>query len=372
MKLSALSLALNAANVPAQYFLIFPEGDAVKAKDGRPFDAPAWVMKKDNGTALANALNTSKKDLVIDYEHQTILAKQNGKPAPAAGWLKAGGFEYIEGVGLCSNNFEFTAQAKSYIDNGEYRFKSPVILYDDKTGVVNGLHSVAITNDPALSILDEIKPALLTNTIAIEPNNVNQPQQDTAMNPLLALILANLGLPENTTEAQAIDALNQTFATIKTKACEKGLNIEDGKVLATLTAELDKVADPTTTAPTNTQPDPAKYVPIEVVTALNEQIAKLQGNQKDPAEEVVQEALSNGQLLPAQQSWAMLFAQQDLNGFKDFLSKQPKLAALTQSQTAGKPVPTTNNQTQAALSADVQLVATQMGLDAKDLAKNMA
>lgn len=371
MKLSALSLALNSANVPDQYFLIFPEGDAVKAKDGRPFEVPAWIMKKDNGTALANALNLSSKDLVIDYEHQTILAKQNGKPAPAAGWLKAGGFEYVEGVGLCSNNFEFTAQAKSYIDNGEYRFKSPVILYDDKTGMVNGLHSVAITNDPALSILDELKPALLTNTIAIE-SNANQPQQDTTMNPLLALILANLGLPETTTEAQAIDALNQSFATIKTKAGAKGLNIEDGKVLATLTAELDKVADPTTTAPADTQPDPAKYVPIEVVTALNEQIAQLQGNQKDPAEEVVQEALSNGQLLPAQQSWAMLFAQKDLQGFKDFLSKQPKLAALTQSQTAGKPVPTTNNQTQAALSADVQLVATQMGLDAKDLANNMA
>ena len=363
MKLSALSLAIHPANVPEKYFLIFPEGQ-IKAKDGRPFDAPAWIMKKDNGMALANALNVSSKDVVIDYEHQTILSKQNGQAAPAAGWLKAGGFEYVDGIGLCSNNYEFTAKAKDYINNGEYRFKSPVILYDEKTGVVNGLHSVAITNDPALSILDELKPALLTATISI-----NQPQE-TPMNPLLALILANLGLPETTTEADAIAALNQNFADIKGKATAKGLMLDDGKLLASLSTEIAKVGEPIPATLEQKEPDPAKYVPIEVVTALNEEIAKLQGNQKDPAEALVAEALSNGQLLPAQESWAMLYAQKDLQGFKDYLSRQPKIAALTQSQTAGKPVPTPN-QTQVALTADLQLVAQQMGIDAKDLASKL-
>ena len=81
MKLSALSLSLSQTGVPANHFLIFPEGDAIKAKDGRPFDAPAWIMKKDNGMALAASLNQSAKDLVIDYEHQTILSKENGQPA---------------------------------------------------------------------------------------------------------------------------------------------------------------------------------------------------------------------------------------------------------------------------------------------------
>ena len=362
MKLSALSLAIHPANVPEKYFLIFPEGQ-IKAKDGRPFEVPAWVMQKDNGVALANALNVSSKDVVIDYEHQTILSKQNGQAAPAAGWLKAGGFEYVDGIGLCSNNYEFTAKAKDYINNGEYRFKSPVILYDEKTGVVNGLHSVAITNDPALSILDELKPALLTSTISI-----NQPQE-TPMNPLLALILASLGLPETTTEADAIAALNQNFADIKSKATAKGLTLDDGKILASLTTEIDKVDEKFATAQAQ-EPDPSKYVPIEVVTALNEKIAELQGNQKDPAEDAVTEALTNGQLLPAQKDWAMLFAQQNLDGFKDFLSKQPKIAALTQSQTAGKPVPPANTQ-QAALTNDVKLVAEQMGLDAADLVKSI-
>ena len=113
-----------------------------------------------------------------------------------------------------------------------------------------------------------------------------------------------------------------------------------------------------------------RSVPIEVVTALNEKIAELQGNQKDPAEELVAEALSNGQLLPAQESWAMLYAQKDLQGFKDYLSRQSKIAALTQSQTAGKPVPPANTQ-QAALTNDVKLVAEQMGLDAADLVKSI-
>ena len=364
MKLSALSLSLSQTGVPANHFLIFPEGDAIKAKDGRPFDAPAWIMKKDNGMALAASLNQSAKDLVIDYEHQTILSKENGQPAPAAGWLKAGSFLYVDGVGLCSNNYEFTAKAKDYIDNGEYRFKSPVVLYN-KAGVVLGLHSVAITNDPALSILDELKPALLTATITIPETQ----QQENSMNPLLALILASLGLPETTTEADAIAALNQQFVTIKDKATAKGMILDDGKILASLTTEIDKVDEKFATAQAQ-EPDPSKYVPIEVVTALNEEIAKLQGNQKDPAEELVAEALSNGQLLPAQESWAMLYAQKDLQGFKDYLSRQPKIAALTQSQTAGKPVSTAP--TTVALTADVKLVAAQLGVDAKDLASSMA
>ena len=366
MKLSALSLSLSQTGVPANHFLIFPEGDAIKAKDGRPFDAPAWIMKKDNGMALAASLNQSAKDLVIDYEHQTILSKENGQPAPAAGWLKAGSFLYVDGVGLCSNNYEFTAKAKDYIDNGEYRFKSPVVLYN-KAGVVLGLHSVAITNDPALSILDELKPALLTAAITIAQTKPQQ--QENSMNPLLALILASLGLPETTTEADAIAALNQQFVTIKDKATAKGLMLDDGKLLASLSAEIDKVDEKFATAQAQ-EPDPSKYVPIEVVTALNEEIAKLQGNQKDPAEELVAEALSNGQLLPAQESWAMLYAQKDLQGFKDYLSRQPKIAALTQSQTAGKPVSTAT--TTVALTADVKLVAAQLGVDAKDLASSMA
>ena len=367
MKLSALSLSLSQTGVPANHFLIFPEGDAVKAKDGRPFDAPAWIMKKDNGMALAASLNQSAKDLVIDYEHQTILSKENGQPAPAAGWLKAGSFLYVDGVGLCSNNYEFTAKAKDYIDNGEYRFKSPVVLYN-KAGVVLGLHSVAITNDPALSILDELKPALLTAAITI-PQTKPQ-QQENSMNPLLALILASLGLAETTTEEQAIAALNQNFADIKSKATAKGLMLDDGKLLASLSAEIAKVGEPIPATLEQKEPDPAKYVPIEVVTALNEKIAELQGNQKDPAEELVAEALSNGQLLPAQESWAMLYAQKDLQGFKDYLSRQPKIAALTQSQTAGKPVSTAP--TTVALTADVKLVAAQLGVDAKDLASSMA
>ena len=364
MKLSALSLSLSQTGVPANHFLIFPEGDAIKAKDGRPFDAPAWIMKKDNGMALAASLNQSAKDLVIDYEHQTILSKQNGQAAPAAGWLKAGSFVYVDGVGLCSNNYQYTAKAKDYIDNGEYRYKSPVVLYN-KQGVVLGLHSVAITNDPALSILDELKPALLTATITIPETQ----QQENSMNPLLALILASLGLPETTTEADAIAALNQQFVTIKDKATAKGMILDDGKILASLTTEIDKVDEKFATAQAQ-EPDPSKYVPIEVVTALNEEIAKLQGNQKDPAEELVVEALSNGQLLPAQQSWAMLYAQKDLQGFKDYLSRQPKIAALTQSQTAGKPV--TPATTTVALTADVKLVAAQLGVDAKDLVSSMA
>jgi phage I-like protein len=52
----------------------------------------------------------------VDYEHATLKAQESGDPAPASGWLKPTGFQYIDGVGLCSTLFEWTDKAKGYIE----------------------------------------------------------------------------------------------------------------------------------------------------------------------------------------------------------------------------------------------------------------
>ena len=118
---------------------------------------------------------------------------------------------------------------------------------------------------------------------------------------------------------------------------------------------------------TNTSaPDPAKYVPIEVVTALNAQITTLQGNQVDPNAALLTAALSDGRLLPAQEAWAKDYAKQDPEGFKTYLDNAPVIAALNAKQTAGKPEPVSGDKI-TALSSEQKEVATAMGLSEADM-----
>ncbi|MBE3022932.1 phage protease [Campylobacter sp. 7477a] len=95
-----------------------------------------------------------KIDLVIDYEHQTLM----GREAPAAGWVKSMSIKEGKLYGMVS----WTARAKEYIKNGEYRYLSPVFNFgarDNKSGAWIGceIESVALTNTPFLDELDEVR-----------------------------------------------------------------------------------------------------------------------------------------------------------------------------------------------------------------------
>ena len=152
--IAACSMSLSAQS---ENFVIIPEGE-FSGIDGRPFDAPAWILTPERGHEIVAVLNQQHIDMVIDYEHATLKAIETGEPAPAAGWLKPNGFVYVEGVGICSTQFEWTDKAKNFIASGEYKYISPVLFYN-KTGAVIGLHSVALTNKPNLDQLPEAKLA---------------------------------------------------------------------------------------------------------------------------------------------------------------------------------------------------------------------
>lgn len=88
--------------------------------------------------------------LVIDYEHQTLNTEQNGVPAPAAGWI--GDLEVREN-GVWGTQVEWTAEGQRRLEAKEYRYLSPVLVFDDHdphTGEAIGvtLHSAALTNTP--------------------------------------------------------------------------------------------------------------------------------------------------------------------------------------------------------------------------------
>src|SRR5579871_1568223 len=125
-----------------------------RATDGRPKDAPHWYIDGPLAEAVIAQVAGLTNSLVIDYEHQSLLAANNGQPAPAAAWFKS--LEWRDGDGLYAIDVEWTARAAAMIEAKEYLYISPVFGYDKKTGAVKSLINAALTNNPALDGMDEV------------------------------------------------------------------------------------------------------------------------------------------------------------------------------------------------------------------------
>ncbi|WP_413164973.1 phage protease [Escherichia coli] len=96
--------------------------------DGRPHtdevESGKWVLTAELAAQLVAQVAARTTPFVIDYEHQTLRAVNNGKPAPAAGWFSQ--VEWREGAGLYATGVEWTDNAAAMIAAGEYKFISPV------------------------------------------------------------------------------------------------------------------------------------------------------------------------------------------------------------------------------------------------------
>ena len=150
-----------AALKPGAAVRILPAG-AFQSKDGRPASVTQgrishWRLDASNAAAVIAARRNGEQGFVIDYEHQTLNKATNGQPAPAAGWFQ--GLEWREGQGLFMVQIEWTERARAMISGSEYRYLSPVFGFDSQTGAVTYIHSVALTNDPALIGLADLAAA---------------------------------------------------------------------------------------------------------------------------------------------------------------------------------------------------------------------
>lgn len=309
----------------SDHFVLIPEGVFRSEIDGRPYDAPHWILTPERGRQIVAALNQRKIDTVIDYEHATLKSKQTGEPAPAAGWLKSAGFTYIEGVGLCSTNFEWLPKAKDHIEAKEYKYISPVFLYDS-TGAITTLINVALTNTPALDQLPEAKLAAAAQEFFAQ----NLPQ-DSKMDELLEQLRWMLNLPLSATAEEILAELGKLQQQIKEKTgvalAANSQNLFD----AIAAIEQLKLA-----ANSQSTPDPSKYVPIAMYNEAKAQAASVATNgQEKEIKELITAACSDGRLTgDAAVVWANDFAIRDFAGFKAHLEGIPKIAALSQRQTS--------------------------------------
>lgn len=335
-----LQAALTAPLVPADggdearagEIQLFPAGQFA-ALDGRPatlegLSLTHWRLTARDAQALVADWQSRATPLVVDYEHQTQLSAQNGRPAPAAGWITA--LDWREGAGLFAT-VDWTDKARAHIRAREYRYISPVFCFDPQSGAVLRLICAALTNHPAL---DGMAPALATHT-PTHPGEL----------PMKELIAA-LGLPETADEKEALAALN------------------------TLRQERDEAL-----AASRREPDPARYVPAAVLSAVQQEAAALRGElEKLKADaraaalkEEIEAALADGRLTEATRSWAGELARKNPDALKAFLAAQPPVPALTGTQTGGR-APGDGPGT-ASLTAEEKHICKRLGLTEEEFVR---
>lgn len=230
-------------------------------------------------------------DLVIDYEHQTLKDVQ----APAGGWIK----DIYKGDDALVAKVEWTPKAQEYLKNREYRYLSPVVTVRRKDRKAIGLHSVALTNTPAIDGMFAI-----VNSAGFPAGEIDDLQGGEDMEFLKALA-AMLGLPETATEEDvknAVDALmKKGTEVVANSTILSMLGLENDAKTEDVTGKIQQMKN-------------GGDVAAELA-ALKQQIAK-----KD-ADEAVALALKEGKISAAQKEWASQYALKDPEGFSGFLEK---------------------------------------------------
>ena len=114
-----------------------------------------FVMDAEAGRTICDDFDRHNTPIVIDFEHQTLggeYAAPSGR-APAAGWIEKVWYETGKGLfGLVKWN----SDARDAIRKNEYLFVSPVFMVRRDTKRAVRLHSVGLTNVPAIAGMDRL------------------------------------------------------------------------------------------------------------------------------------------------------------------------------------------------------------------------
>ncbi len=356
----ALPKLTDAASIEIQ---LTPAGTFGPA-DGRELPVDAWRIDTALASQVIDRFRARGNPLVLDYEHQTLLAETNGQPAPAAGWIVD--LVWHEGRGLYAV-VELTQRARDLIGAGEYRYVSPVLSFDIESGEILEIHMAAITNNPALQGME---PLALRAAATFRTS----PPTETPMNKLLLAVCAALALGDATTEDQAIAALTAAKTKLDgydglLKAAGIPADAKPEAAIAACTVLLERWHEvDETTRVVEGNPDPAKFVDIAVVESLKGEIAALTGKvQGREVDEAVQAGLADGRLLPAQEKWARELGAKDLAALTAYLETATPIAALNGTQTQGKP-PEKDKDGNLVLTSEELAVCSATGIAPKDFA----
>jgi len=314
---------------------LLPDGK-FRAKDGRPAELSCWVMNNQCAVAILSAAGKQADAYVIDYDHQTLNARANGQPAPAAGWYR--NLEWRPGDGLFATDVEWTAAAKQMIENKEYRYISPVMAYDRQSGEIIAVTMAALVNHPALDGLNDLAAAHFDYLLNDETTTMDKDD-------LIAALCYLLNLPVTSTPTEISNELD------KVKAIITGSDGKTEGLAAYLAKQHTALA---------ANPDPAKYVPLSVVHELQTQFAalsaKLQGNELEKLIAINEAKLPT----PGLKEWAKTLSMDALSAY---LQNAVPVAALGGMQSGGKEP---GGGETAALSVEEKAICKRMGQSEKD------
>ncbi|MCA9252841.1 MAG: phage protease [Phycisphaerae bacterium] len=218
--ISLMGARIGEGDVPEK-LVVAPWGE-VESKSG------AFVVDQEGGEEAVAAFVAHGTDLPIDYEHQTlggVYASPTGA-APAAGWIK--GLEVVAGEGLVAS-VTWTDRARELLSAKAYRYLSPVVLLRKSDRKVVAIHSVALTNKPAIvgmaAIVNhasaDVAGELDVELAALRERLCVDDESDMAT--VLAAACARIGELEDSSQAKEIDALiERAMADGKLSPAQRG------------------------------------------------------------------------------------------------------------------------------------------------------
>ena len=133
--------------------VLVPDGQ-VKVSNG-----PDILVDAKAAKAVIEAFEKQGVELPVDYDHQTLggkYAAPDGR-APAAGWITA--LHYKPGAGILAKQVRWTNHGAASVHDRDYKYLSPVLVFDKATNRLERIHSAALTNKPAIRNMAELKAA---------------------------------------------------------------------------------------------------------------------------------------------------------------------------------------------------------------------
>ena len=319
--------------VPPKSFLLCPYGEQHYTKDGKE---DAFRFSPESADRVIREFHSRARDLVIDYEHQTLT----GGKAPAAGWISD--LEKTE-KGLVAKVNYWTDAAADLLQKREYRYFSPTFLMSGKE--VTALHSVALTNHPAMHGVAAL--AAKDTAIINQPEN---PGETKGNNNMTKTELALRKLLGDTALALSDETDGQTAARIEALA-EELPELREKKNIA---EEVKKLLGVPETAGKD-----------EILAALKAELEKTEKLEADAEEAkkdlVLSDALAKNKITAAEKT---VLAKLDLATLNDLVKAKPENAAVP-----GAPLPEPDKKKEAAaLTDEEKKIALSMGLTEEEFA----
>ncbi len=292
----------------------------------------------------ASVARLGSSEMPIDYDHQMPFGAVPGVggKAVAAGWIKQ---FHITDAGIDAD-VEWTDAASAHLKAREYRYISPYFGHEKGSGRVTRFINAALTNLPNLEL----------RAVASQQGSTG----DESMIDLKKIAGA-LGLGDTADEAAILTAIDEQKAAASATA--KALGLAE-------TAKPEEVTAAASALAANSgNPDPAKFVPIATVTEMQSAMSSLKsqigGMLEAEQAKVVDQAIADGKLIPAQKDWALNAINSDATAFASFLATTPAMKL-------GDRILDEKVKGADGLTTEERAVASQMGITPEAFAKSKA